>query len=350
MKRILVTGARAPAALDLIGKLSDSGMDVYAADSVYHPLSRASNKVIQYFAISTPAKNVCSFIDDLEKIIKKHKIDMLIPTCEEVFFISKYKERLEKHCVVFCDTFEKLSTLHNKYDFLEAATDCEAYLPKTERFYNQSELAILKDTSQKVFKPVFSRFASHTIIRPEEIGAQKINASTNFPWVAQEHIDGTEYCTYGIAVNGKLQVHVCYQPTYRAGLGSGIYFTPAFNNNIQKFVSNFVSKHNYTGQIGFDFILTKNNQLYVLECNPRATSGIHCLATEIAWREVFLGSVKETFSASKGNKMVALAMATFGLKYLFNRHAVSFITSFIKAKDPVWNWRDIILITLNNLT
>jgi hypothetical protein len=159
--------------------------------------------------------------------------------------------------------------------------------------------------------------------------------------VAQEYIDGTEYCTYGIAVEGKLQAHVCYQPTYRAGLGSGIYFTPAFNKDIKDFVSNFVSKQNYTGQIGFDFILTKDNELYALECNPRATSGIHCLPNQINWEDVLSGSMTEVVSVSKANKMVALAMLTFGLKYLFTRHALPFISSFIKAKDPVCDWSDI---------
>jgi predicted ATP-grasp superfamily ATP-dependent carboligase len=342
MKRVLVTGARAPAALDLIRKLALSGFDVYAADSVHYPLSRASNKVTQYFIITSPTENIANFINDLKNIIIQNNIELLIPTCEEVFFISKYQDKLAKHCVVFCDKFEKLSRLHNKHTFLDAAKNCGALIPETKLISNRSELGKLKEINTKVFKPVFSRFATQTLILPEEKQLLRINASNEFPWVAQQYIHGTEYCTYSIAVAGKLQAHSCYQPTYRAGLGSGIYFTPFFNQKIQNFVSAFIKKQHYTGQIGFDFILTNDHEFYVIECNPRATSGIHCLPDNSNWKDILSGKTENVIIASDHCKMVSLAMFTFGLKYILKKSPLKLMTDLRKAKDAVWLSYDIL--------
>jgi len=265
---------------------------------------------------------------------------MIIPTCEEVFFMSRHKERLEKHCVVFCDDFQKLRLLHNKYAFLEAAKDCGVLIPETDLIDSRQALHGLTHTEQKVFKPVFSRFASHTLIRPEKTALQSITLSKEFPWVAQAYIPGTEYCTYSIAVNGRLQAHSCYQPKYRAGIGSGIYFIPALRVDIREFVDNFVKKHHYTGQIGFDFIITEQNELYVLECNPRATSGNHCLPDSREWEQIIVGNRQTPLTSESRHKMVSLAMMTFGLKYLRQVFWLTLLKDFYKAHDPVWNRHD----------
>ena len=62
---------------------------------------------------------------------------------------------------------------------------------------------------------------------------------------------------------------------------------------------------------------------------------------KVDWKKIISGTMDEVVTASKSNKMVALAMLTFCFKYLFTLHALPFIFSFIKAKDPVWTKKDI---------
>jgi hypothetical protein len=104
------------------------------------------------------------------------------------------------------------------------ARDCSIHIPSTALIKNRDDLKKIINPEEKVFKPVFSRFASHILICPNNSSLQKIASAKNFPWVAQEFISGKEYCTYSVAVAGKIQAHSCYHPKYRAGLGSGIYF------------------------------------------------------------------------------------------------------------------------------
>lgn len=342
MKRVLITGVRAPAALQLIRNLAKNNFEIYAADSLNHPLSRASKYIKKYFTLAPPATRTKDFISDIEKIISQNSIDILIPTCEEVFFISKYKPRLTKNCHIFCDNFDKISQLHNKYEFLNVARDCAISIPKTILINHRSDLDKIIASKEKVFKPVFSRFASYTLICPENSLLKKIKPSENFPWIAQQFISGREYCTYTVVVDGKIQAHACYHPKYRAGLGSGIYFEITKNEKIKNFIEQLMRKINFTGQIGFDFMINESEEIFVLECNPRATSGVHCLSASLDWEKILSG--KNIFEDEKNeqDKMIALAMLSFGLKYLKNKKSFSkWWKNLLKAKDSIWDVSDL---------
>ena len=52
-------------------------------------------------------------------------------------------------------------------------------------------------------------------------------------------------------------------------------------------VETFVAREGYTGQIAFDFIETEAGVMYALECNPRATSGVHLLAAHPEFAAAF---------------------------------------------------------------
>ena len=338
--KILVKGARAPAALEWTRRLAQSGATVYAADTMRFPLTRGSKHLSHYFQVPAPADNALTFIKALQKIIVTHNIEKLIPTCEEVFYISKFKDRFINLCDVFCDDFEKIHELHDKFRFTQLAKKHGLPTPETNLLKGTEDLDKLQDPHTLVFKPVYSRFARQTLIRPtQEIVQKNVKPSSQTPWVAQEYVAGKEYCSYGIAVHGSLLVHVCYHPLYRAGQGSGIYFQPVNHQIIENLVTDFVRKTQYHGQIAFDFIETSDDCLKALECNPRAISGVHCLPN-INLSDVLSDAkiIKNDFNLSP--KMVTLAMATYGLKYLRSTPMKFLTTDFMKAEDVVWSPQD----------
>lgn len=309
MKKVLITGVRAPAAIDLARLLSISGIDVYMADSFRFPIGRFSKYLKGYQRIPGPAIDPKGFVRELCKTIKKFEIDLLIPTCEEVFFIGRYQK--EFPCAVFCDDFAKLETLHNKYQFTLEAKGCEIEIPKTKLITSKEELMHC-ETKGYVFKPVYSRFASHTFIQPRKKKLKKLKISKKYPWVQQEFIPGKEYCSYSIAVEGNITAHSCYHPLYRFGKGAGIYFPPVHNEIILNFVQKFAKKINFTGQLGFDFIEKNSEQLYVLECNPRTTSGVHLLDKNINFHQVFTPNNNILIKSKDQAKMITIAMLLCG--------------------------------------
>ncbi len=286
--RVLLTGGRAPGTLDLARHLAASGNDVLVAESQKCPIARWSNAVGKTLQIPPPRYEPVAFTRALAESLERERIDVLIPTCEEVFYVSRYADIFSKHSKVFCEKFSVLENLHNKWLFSQfgslAGIDC----PKTVLIKSQAAAKEIVASFEKcVLKPAFSRFAVHTKFDPTESDLESLKPTNVNPWICQERIEGTEFCTYSVARNGRLLAHSCYKPTYRAGRASGFYFEPQDIPAISAYVSAFLDRYQFSGQVGFDFIRDFSGRFFVLECNPRLTSGIHLFDRSSEFGQIF---------------------------------------------------------------
>ena len=113
-KRILLTGGRAPAAMELARLFAGQGHEVFLAESVRFPVTRFSKSVSRYFKLPQARFRPLAYGKALSEIIRTERIDVFVPTCEEIFYVAKAADDL-KQCFVWADTFEKLDLLHNKW-------------------------------------------------------------------------------------------------------------------------------------------------------------------------------------------------------------------------------------------
>lgn len=290
--RILITGARAPVALDLARQFYRAGHSVVMADSIRMPLSRWSRCIEKTIRVAAPALDLEQFTSDLIEGVQKHRIDWIVPTCEEIFYLASRIDRFQGRCRVFAEPLPVLAAMHNKWEFAKCTLRLahEVVAPETHYFDSNVELrewSRSQDATEWVFKPVFSRFAARTLIGPTTDALDQIVPTPSDPWIAQKKVIGREYSTYSIAHDGRLSGHACYWSKYRAGLGAGIYFCPYREERIRSFVAHFVRHRRFTGQIGFDFMEDTDGTMYVLECNPRATSGLHLLCDQPVANAIF---------------------------------------------------------------
>ncbi|MCZ7861416.1 ATP-grasp domain-containing protein [Agrobacterium salinitolerans] len=336
MTTYLVLGARAPAALEICRGLSSGGNRVIAADSMATPVARWSRHVSKFHRIPA-ATDRQAYAEALARIVDEDGISMIIPTCEEVFHLAMVRDRLPPSCGVFADDIAKLRLLHDKYTFTKAATGCGIGIPRTLLLRSWRRLADswereLTDVDL-VYKRCFSRFAEGTLVRPKIDQVNRLRPSPTEPWIAQEFIPGEELCSYAVAVEGRMTALAIYRPLHRAGKGAGICFEPVVSPEIEEFVSRFVEKHGFTGQISFDYIVSPERGPFVIECNPRATSGVHLMPRDTDWGSVFSGTVRSPVRAGHEKAMVGLAMATYGLSS--SRGAWRSIRDFMASKDVV---------------
>lgn len=336
MTTYLVLGARAPAALEICRGLAAGGHRVVAADSMAMPVARWSRHVSSYHRI--PAANSGThYAAALARIVDREGIDRIVPTCEEVFHLAMARESLPPTCDVLADDICKLRLLHDKYTFTKAAEGCGIGIPRTLLIRSWRRLADSWEREMTdvdlVYKRCFSRFAEGTLVKPKIDAVNRLRPSPTEPWVAQEFIPGEEVCCYAVAVEGRVTAIACYRPLHRAGKGAGICFGPVVSEQIDGFVSRFVAKHAFTGQISFDFILSPERGAFVLECNPRATSGAHLLPRNADWDGIFSGTVDGTVQAANDKAMVGLAMATYGLSSV--RGIWRAARDFIASKDVI---------------
>jgi predicted ATP-grasp superfamily ATP-dependent carboligase len=343
---ILLTGGRAPVTLELARLFTAVGYKVFVADSLPHHLCRYSRSVFKNFLVPPPRFNPSGFIDALVEIIETEKIDLLIPTCEEIFYIAHGLERLTPLCKVFAEPLDKLDLLHNKWEFICQVNKLGLPAPKTWLIQSDRDLQDILATptpTKIVLKPVYSRFATNVHILDRPIATiPDLEINDQKTWVAQEFIAGKHYCTYSIAHQGKLTAHAVYPTTYTADGGSCIYFESIEHPQLLNWVEIFVLDRQFTGQIAFDFIEAEDGTLYPLECNPRAISAIHLFRVDDRLDRAFFNRTDRLIQPQPlQNSMLAMAMIVYGLPPAISSQQLGdWMTKFIHAKDVIWQLSD----------
>ena len=275
METILITGARAPIALEMARSFFHNGHTVIMADSLQFTIARWSNSVKQYYVLPSARHNTADYIHKLNEIIEKENVTHLMPTCEEAFYIALHKDKIK--CTIWTSDKDLMHTLHNKWIFSQFAKH-DFPIPETQVVQNFSDWA---NTEGYVFKPIYSRFATETIIG-KKLSETYFSETEKTAWIAQKCIKGFEICVYSIWDSGVLKGYAAYHPLYRVGKGSGIFFEPVTHDKTFQLVHQFGQKINYTGQLCFDVIIDEADVPYFIECNPRGTSGAHLIHNKIA--------------------------------------------------------------------
>lgn len=287
--RILFTGGRSPATLALLRLFGQAGYHCQVAESLQPNLAGASRYCRQNHRIAPPRQQTKGFINDLKALIEREKIELLIPTCEEVFYVSRYLRELEsERCRVFTSSIDLLTNLHSKYQFNQLIRALKLPAPASERIASQSQLErLLPEWGPCVLKLEFSRFASHVLIQPRaEAIAEQVHPSEDAAWVLQEYLPGQQFCSYSVAIKGNLTAHSVYPTVYSMGAGATIRFEQVRIAEIEQMVAKIVQSLDYSGQISFDFIYSKG-LYYPIECNPRTTTGSFLFAAQDHLPEAF---------------------------------------------------------------
>ena len=125
-KRILITNASSRSAYAALRNLTKYGAKCYIADKTSLGMSQFSKHKYKFYKYTCHYLCEKSFISDIKEIIKKEKIDFILPTHNETEVISRNKHKLPT-CV--------------KY-LLPSVKHCELFNNKSSAYTYVSELSI----------------------------------------------------------------------------------------------------------------------------------------------------------------------------------------------------------------
>ncbi|HEY0606159.1 MAG TPA: hypothetical protein VGD58_24775 [Herpetosiphonaceae bacterium] len=278
---ILITSTRAPVTLELIRAFGRSGHTVIATDTQRWTLGSHSRYVASHIVTPPPLQAPDAFLDALERIVCERRIDWLIPTCEEVFYIARGYDRLSDRTNVFTSPLALLAELHHKFRFQQRAATLGLRTPRTALITGRDELlALLPKFPAYVLKPAYSRFATQLITnrgpRADQTPLSACDPTPDQPWLLQDFVAGPSVCSYSTLHRGHVTAHCAYAIPHTFGGGSGVQFRSIDGMETLAIVERLGAALDYTGQLSLDFI-RGHDGLYLLECNPRATSGAHLL-------------------------------------------------------------------------
>lgn len=334
---VLILGARAPACLEWARVFDAAGWRVTVADSLAWPLARASRAAHGFLRLPEPRRSPARWTEAIAQAVRREGITLVLPTCEEAFYLSHGRDRIP--CRVFTSGFALMHRLHHKGWFAEMTRGWPVQAPTTVLLRSPADLAPLRAASRDwVFKPAYSRFATQTLIRPAPPRLDAVRPTEAQPWVAQRFVAGREHCSYSLLVDGRVTAHACYHPRYRVGRGSGIWFEPTDPAPVRALVERLGAETGYTGQLAFDVIEAADGRCHVLECNPRATSGVHLLGGRPeALVAALLGEGGEGGTAVLGGDGAPRAVALAMLLFAAPRHGLTrrFWRDYAAAADVV---------------
>jgi NAD(P)-dependent dehydrogenase (short-subunit alcohol dehydrogenase family) len=335
MSTVLITGARAPIALDLARSFAAAGHDAHLADSIRPWSARLSRQARdRLHRLAAPRFAFQRFADDLARLVDRLKPRWVIPTCEEVFYVAEAGARRGFADRVFAPSPHSLRTLHSKVDFAKFARAHGIAAPATARVTSSAELALWRDRAgDVVLKPEFSRFASHTKVRPS---AREMDALTPTPdeaWAVQDFVEGEEICIWSASIAGEVAAFAAYRPLWRLGRSASFYFETDHDPALLLLTRALARAANATGQLSFDVIRKPDGTIVPIECNPRGISGIHLFDSDPRLARALLGELPlQTPNAQA--RHLAPAMWLFGAPHALARGKLgSFRRDLERSRD-----------------
>lgn len=338
MTTVLLTLGRLPKALDLARGFSKAGCRVLVAEPYGWTLAGASRHVAREFKVPPPSAGKAPYLAALAQIVVRENVDLVVPVSEETMHVAHLAGMLPEGVRLFTMPPADVLALHDKASFVRAALSLELTVPESA-LLGSPEAARLAQTGPVVVKPVFSCSGNGlSILRG---GEPLPPADPAAPAVVQRFVEGREHSTCSIAQDGRVLATMVYRGAVMSG-SVAVAFERVAVPAIDAWVERFVAAHRWSGFISFDFIIDAAGVPHAIECNPRATSGVHFWEAEDIARAVLEPDraapvrvrrhrVLQQFYACLTETQAAM---------LRRKGFVPALRSLMTTPDVSWDWRD----------
>jgi hypothetical protein len=306
-RSLLITGARAPVSLDLARAAAAGGYRVRLADSSPAYAARLA-QIGPVLRLPPPRFAFAAFAARLAEECARNPDCLVIPTCEEVFYVRAAAERHVFMRQVLAADMAALRQLHSKIDFAALLAALGLPAPRTEALDSRAGVV---EGAGTVFKPEFSRFGSATLIAPDARQLRRIAPTSQSRWAKQEFIQGEEFCLWSAARGGELCASVVYRPKWRKGRSAAYAFEAVDAPGAVAIARHLARALDYTGQISLDMIRNAKGEFVPVECNPRSVSGLHLFDGDPALARALTGDGPPVH-VTRGLRYIAPAMWLMG--------------------------------------
>ena len=282
MTTVLLTLGRLPKALDLARGFSRAGCRVLVAEPFGRTLTGASRHVAREFGVPPPTAGKARYLEAIARIVKDEGVDLVVPVSEETMHVAFARDLFDPRVRLFTMPSDQVIALHDKAEFVRIAQAIGLGVPETHTLGSDGAQS-LAQTGDVVVKPVFSCSGRGMHIVRSGSALPPFDPAT--PVIVQRFVEGQEFSSCTIARDGRVVATMVYRGTVMAG-SVAISFERVEHPAIRGWIDAFVKASAWTGFIAFDFIVDAAGTVRAIECNPRATSGLHFWEAEDIARAV----------------------------------------------------------------
>lgn len=282
-RTILISGGKMTKALQLCRSFHAAGHRVVLVEmGKYRFTGHRFSRAVDSFH-TVPAPNDPAYAAALLEIVRRERVDVYIPVCSPAasWYDAQAAEVLAPFCEVLHADADTVAMLDDKFSFARRAESLGLAVPATHRITSPEQVeefdfSAVKDRQyilkHLAYDPV-NRLDLTTLPRPtarqtaEFAGSKPMDSGD--PWILQELVRGTEYCTHCTVRDGRVVVYACC-PSSAFQINYEMVDVP----EISTWVRSFVEALAVTGQVSLDFIVDGEGRAVAIECNPRTHSAI----------------------------------------------------------------------------
>jgi carbamoyl-phosphate synthase large subunit len=279
MINVMITGVGGPAGMATIQSLRVAPEKLGIIGVDMNPLAPGL-RICDYSA-TVPACSSADFAKTLIGLCKTHDIRVMIPTVdEEVSVLSTEKQTFANEGIsVPIPNFEAVKIARDKYAS-SLFENVGVRAPKTVLITSESDVsrALQEVGLPCVIKRRFGRGGrGFALIDSMEDATYWINKSKAHQVILQEKIDGHLLLVQGISKEGRMLTSIVHKrlETKSEGSGTAISAVTIEDKNAIDNLAILLRKLRWTGAIGVEFLQTKNNQLFMIDVNPRICGQSH---------------------------------------------------------------------------
>ncbi len=275
-RTVLLTLGRLPKALDLARGFKALGWRVIVAEPFAWHLTRTSRAVAKSYQVTAPAVDRAKYLAELRDIVVQEGVALVVPVSEEILHASFLQPLLPAGVRLFAMPSTVLLGLHNKRTFIDACQRHGVSAPATKLLGEAGDQTIA-DQADFIVKPVFSCSGRGVVFCQR--GTPLPAPSTHEPMIVQAWVKGQVLSTFTLANEGTVRTTVVYRGAVMSG-SVAVCFERVLPNDphhapVAHWVQQFVQASGFSGFISFDLVVDAQGQAHGIECNPRATSGLH---------------------------------------------------------------------------
>ena len=271
LRTVLLTLGRLPVGLEIARSFADIGWRVIVAETRSMHLCRASRSVDHCLRVPDPQAHPVAYRDAIARIILDARVDVVVPVSEETPHVAALRPSDFPNTRFFCRSAADVLGLHDKLEFNQTAASFRLPVPRSWAGDDAEQAA--DSGSRLISKPRFA--CSGRGVKYYDAGQRPQTGRTD---IIQEQLDGTLYSTCGLARDGRILANAIYRARVLSGSVAVAFERSKSAPDIDGWVEKFVRESGHTGFVSFDFIVDASGVPRAIECNPRATSGVHFFA------------------------------------------------------------------------
>ena len=283
---------------------------ILANDVGIRDIGSMSRYVKRHVQIPRPEIDLPGFTNALCELAQGKPNVVFIPVGDETLFLSKVSGKILRACApqpirILTSSYDTLSILIDKYQFqkcMDRIIFDKSCIPRTSLVQTEKDLktsvqACIKAKDLCLIKPLSGRRKAHMVKRedfgrstntpqdlfmpfdlPFEAGKNRAGLrKLSTPLVVQEFVEGNEYSTLSLCLDGVVVAHTCYRSRQLGAHGFSpireLAPQPQWEKSLA-YIRRVAASLKLTGHFGLEMMQRIDGELVALECCPCITDGI----------------------------------------------------------------------------